>query len=46
MITQCRASLSAIARLTLLFMVMPILLPAQSTAPLQYPAARTVDQVR
>ncbi len=45
MITQCRASLSAIARLTLLFMVMPILLPAQSTAPLQYPAARTVDQV-
>jgi len=45
MISVRRASLSAIARLTLPLMVMPVVLPAQNTAPLQYPAARTVNQV-
>jgi hypothetical protein len=48
MISVRRASLSAIVRLTLPLMVMPVVMPvvlaAQNSAPLQYPAARTVNQ--
>ena len=43
--TPRRMSPVAFARLTLPLIAMPVLLAAQSAAPLQYPAARTVDQV-